>query len=465
MSKTGRNDSCPCGSGKKYKHCCLAKSDAEQMLFREQHEALICAVEWLMTEYPDEVETAQLYDFFGDHEDMALQDAVEELPEESMLMVIICLHEWLIGDAVLQLDEEPVRAVDLVLGKGGPLLTANGRRHLESLAESRLSLFEVQAVTSGRGMLVQDLLQPESPPVFVYEQRGSEVLVQWDILGARILPHPEGHSLGGGVYPIPRGAGSELVQGIQKIIKTLFKHKRTVGTPQEIATRCIIRAWLELMTAPQEMPQFMDQQTGEEILFVTDTYAVSSWSDLTIILATQQDIVQETDDKWTRTEDIDEDRYRSLAHLERCESGELEVECRTRGRADTSRMWLESLANTVLTHTGRRTLNPRQAILSDSPSASRTPKKKKTESHDEIPLELQQQIIQQYKAEHYEKWISMPIPALNGKTPLQAVKLKTMRPKVIELLKQMERGEAKQAQQSGIPAFDIGFVRQLIGLD
>jgi transposase-like protein len=26
--KTGRNDLCPCGSGKKYKHCCLAKSSA-----------------------------------------------------------------------------------------------------------------------------------------------------------------------------------------------------------------------------------------------------------------------------------------------------------------------------------------------------------------------------------------------------------------------------------------------------
>jgi len=26
MSKTGRNDPCPCGSGKKYKKCCLAKT-------------------------------------------------------------------------------------------------------------------------------------------------------------------------------------------------------------------------------------------------------------------------------------------------------------------------------------------------------------------------------------------------------------------------------------------------------
>jgi len=27
MRKTGRNERCPCGSGKKYKHCCLAKDE------------------------------------------------------------------------------------------------------------------------------------------------------------------------------------------------------------------------------------------------------------------------------------------------------------------------------------------------------------------------------------------------------------------------------------------------------
>jgi SEC-C motif len=28
MAKPGRNDRCPCGSGKKYKACCLTKDDA-----------------------------------------------------------------------------------------------------------------------------------------------------------------------------------------------------------------------------------------------------------------------------------------------------------------------------------------------------------------------------------------------------------------------------------------------------
>ncbi len=32
MPKTGRNEPCPCGSGKKYKHCCMVQDQAAQHL-------------------------------------------------------------------------------------------------------------------------------------------------------------------------------------------------------------------------------------------------------------------------------------------------------------------------------------------------------------------------------------------------------------------------------------------------
>lgn len=35
MPKTGRNDPCPCGSGKKYKRCCLEKDEAAASAARE----------------------------------------------------------------------------------------------------------------------------------------------------------------------------------------------------------------------------------------------------------------------------------------------------------------------------------------------------------------------------------------------------------------------------------------------
>ena len=31
MAKVGRNETCPCGSGKKYKHCCESKASGSRM--------------------------------------------------------------------------------------------------------------------------------------------------------------------------------------------------------------------------------------------------------------------------------------------------------------------------------------------------------------------------------------------------------------------------------------------------
>jgi len=44
MSKPGRNEPCPCGSGKKYKKCCFGKEEAEateRERKQEQQEALM----------------------------------------------------------------------------------------------------------------------------------------------------------------------------------------------------------------------------------------------------------------------------------------------------------------------------------------------------------------------------------------------------------------------------------------
>ncbi len=43
--KTGRNDPCPCGSGKKYKHCCLspasvANDELIDLLARQEYDSL-----------------------------------------------------------------------------------------------------------------------------------------------------------------------------------------------------------------------------------------------------------------------------------------------------------------------------------------------------------------------------------------------------------------------------------------
>ena len=41
MAKPGRNDRCPCGSGKKYKQCCLAKDEAGLRAFKDTLASLV----------------------------------------------------------------------------------------------------------------------------------------------------------------------------------------------------------------------------------------------------------------------------------------------------------------------------------------------------------------------------------------------------------------------------------------
>lgn len=56
MAKPGRNDPCSCGSGKKYKKCCLAKDEAEMQL-QAEHEQRARARPWDVHNIADRMAT------------------------------------------------------------------------------------------------------------------------------------------------------------------------------------------------------------------------------------------------------------------------------------------------------------------------------------------------------------------------------------------------------------------------
>ena len=60
MGKPGRNDPCPCGSGKKYKNCCLEKDEASRRLERQASNATLNAE--VQREYEEYQEFEELMD-------------------------------------------------------------------------------------------------------------------------------------------------------------------------------------------------------------------------------------------------------------------------------------------------------------------------------------------------------------------------------------------------------------------
>ena len=63
---------------------------------------------------------------------------------------------------------------------------------------------------------------------------------------------------------------------------------------------------------------------------------------------------------------------------------------------------------------------------------------------DEIPEDVQAQLLVPILQQHIESWIDERIPALNGKTPRQAVKTKAGRDKVVAMLKDQENSIQRQ---------------------
>jgi hypothetical protein len=76
--------------------------------------------------------------------------------------------------------------------------------------------------------------------------------------------------------------------------------------------------------------------------------------------------------------------------------------------------------------------------------------------------EVRETLLQKQKEYYLKDWISSRIPALNNKTPLQAVKTKEGQLQLEVLINRME--EMDSAQPDYLPTMDMNFLRQKLGL-
>ncbi|MGB5195607.1 MAG: SEC-C metal-binding domain-containing protein, partial [Candidatus Deferrimicrobium sp.] len=376
MYKVGRNDPCPCGSGLKYKKCCLEKERSAAALSGDEHAAVATAIAWLKANYEEEVDDAIVETYLGgiDQEEL---DAVHALPPGPKGMLEINIGEWLVCDAVLEVEGKRVRAVDLALGSGGPLLTAHGKEWVKAIGENPLSLYEVQAVTPGEELEVKDLLQSDAPVVKVTERSASRTLVKWDIFGARIARRPDGHVFTGAIYPMDRQRAHKC---LEEILDELAREKTADDEIcREVVGTTIADYWLEQFTEEPHLPQVVHASTGEPISLTVDRYTVTGWDALTAILSAQPDVDGDIGEGWTRFEPMKNQMRRSRASLTKKSPDTLEVFCPTLKLADDARQWLKKIAGTAIRFKAREIVDPMSPKA--MAAARRSPR-------EEIPSEL-----------------------------------------------------------------------------
>lgn len=140
--------------------------------------------------------------------------------------------------------------------------------------------------------------------------------------------------------------------------------------------------------------------------------------------------------------------------------------CRKRG-PDKSRDWNTFLRdrahaiNAMVLELGTLNLSP--ALPSD---LDLDPFEYPEQAHqvmDRLSAHIAQRITDSFLDDFYEQWIHQGIPALEGKSPLQAVQSATGRAQVEELLRELEKIEKIRARR-GEPHYDINKVRRKLGL-
>ncbi|MBF8269979.1 MAG: hypothetical protein HW386_1688 [Gammaproteobacteria bacterium] len=157
--------------------------------------------------------------------------------------------------------------------------SVHGRGYLRLLRNSALSLYEVAGVSRGFHCDVRDLVRG-GEPVRVHEHMGTQNLVQWDRIAARMLKLDGKYIFSGGILPYPQEAAQSLLKALhdtrKKLTKTLSRVADKQAMPPEALDRLLLqeactaftRIWLthnlELLRAP--LPKMVNSDSEELVL-------------------------------------------------------------------------------------------------------------------------------------------------------------------------------------------------------
>lgn len=465
--KTGRNDPCPCGSGKKYKNCCGNSAAAEAPAPQTHDGAVQLAIVWLEQHHRKAFSVAlkmaidSAVSACFDSEKQARQ-AMAKLDQEFWRQAQINLTEWLLAEGELLVKGEPHWVSELLLGPQGPSLSTDQRAWLAQLARRPMRLYDVTEVVRGVGLTVCDVLDTGQAPVLVDERSGSQSLRPGMQIGARVMEVGKRHQFSGAIYPF----SILSAQSVQARLRDLTKDGSLHPADQiHLGARTIIEAWFGQYLLPAPMPQFIDSHSGEPMLLTTDYYGVQNWDALAAALATQADVQGDRTEGWTRLLDCDDGQTRSQAaiNIEPKDKG-VSVFYKTALLAKRGRAWFDALAGDAVKFESREVSDPTKVLSRSAGAAGTKPQQKAPTLPAGMDAKTLGDVIEAALKRSYANWADQPIPALQDRTPRQAMQSAAGLERVKGLLRSYEDGEVQQAAQQGRRQISYQFLWESLGL-
>jgi len=435
--RVGRNDPCPCGSGRKYKKCCGAvrQTSARSAQRLEWDDAIAALIRFANRDEFGEFLEASADTFLvraaEDLEDRAYADEVSAGETDTAIML------WSLYDVEVEPD---ACLVDLFLRRKSRTLTSSQREYLEGMRAARMRLFEVVRVHPDEGFDLRDLL--DGTTVHVAERLGTTQIVQWDVIAGRVRRSPGTPTFEGGLYLYPRDAKALMLRDLRRIRRE---------APSEDAFWRALPLWFHWrwveLTLMRRAPAIVTVE-GDPVNLTRSLFKVIDAERLGHALDAATDLERDGD-SWIWIEPA---THRLLGTF-RLDGTRLSVETLSRSRDRRACQLVTALAAGAIDYEGTAISDPTSsAYAADS-------------GDDEIADADAEAaaLVKDFYERHYREWIDTPVPALNGRTPRQAAADGRSRPRLVELLKLMENSAARAQLREG-DAYDVSQLWSRLGL-
>jgi hypothetical protein len=477
--KTGRNDPCPCGSGKKYKHCCLgAQPLSEQSVWQRQHDV-------------SERLTADLLLFaerrFGGDDvldawrDFNLEDfpaPMDRVRDEETIFMPYFLYLW-DPERISRWrrpGEEGLIASSFRLEQKGRL-TEMQSHILAQAATQPLSFYEVVRRTPGERMTLRNILIGGEPEII--EHLATLSVEEGDIIYGQLWNVAALDVLGcSAPFRIPLRKLADVLVLRKKLRKKIAKSSRELDAADLVRYEDDVReTYLNIRDALHTPPRLTNTD-GDPLLFHTLTFQVSSPGVAFEALAPLargypkevllRDAELEADGgirgvefDWIKkgNRKIESWDNTILGHI-KISGQTLTADVNSKERAERLHKEIEKRLGILAVHQSTKVQTPEEMLENaPEPVANGIDRTEEILRDPEARKQWQEMLQRQV-----EGWIHKKIPILGGKTPLQAVRDPDGKEIVEALLREWEQGGDRRAFPGDIRP-DIGAVRRLLKLD
>jgi hypothetical protein len=467
-AKPGRNDPCPCGSGRKFKHCCgsvAATVEPQEALVWRRMRRLLQehnpeAQDFLFNVYGAEAIDAAWDEFRAP---LGGEPRFDPEPPELREKLFPLFLSWLLAfwspekrdrfvrDPALR-DVEPMRAY---LERRGKRLDPLLREYLASCLAEPLSFHRVREVDPGKGFVLTDLVTGIERPVA--EGRASQTTQLGDILFAHVVQ-------AGGIWlleccsPVAFPPIDEI--RIVEMCRDFVGRRKQATFP----LRDFNREMLEMhhaVAAPHldPRPPTLHNLDGEPLSLRKVVFDIDSPERALEALRS----LDPADDA-ELAGDLRRDENGALVGarlhwLEPSKKGRraardkvvamltigasrLTAEVNSEARERRLRELVDELLGPEARYRATEIQSVErmmgEAVSGEGSAAAHEPADDGAASPPEV-----QAFMQDYLRRHYEEWVNERIPALGNRTPMQAVKTKAGREAVEALVRQLERDAGK----------------------